>query len=68
MYFRDKEIDFIAFKKFYQRIYKGTGCKYKEWIDKIQRDYFEYVHKQVEVDGREKNFIPDFRHVLHNEL
>jgi len=29
---RDKEIEFIAFKKYYQRIFKGTGCKYKEWL------------------------------------
>lgn len=65
---RDKEIDFIAFKKFYQRIYKGTGCKYKEWIDKIQGDYLEYVHKQVEVDGREKNFIPDKMQAMMNRL
>lgn len=27
---KDKDLEFIAFKKFYQRIYKGTGCKYKE--------------------------------------
>lgn len=32
---KDKDIDFIAFKKYYQRIYKGTGCKYKEWVDQI---------------------------------
>lgn len=30
---KDKETEFIAFKKYYQRIYKGTGCKYKEWVD-----------------------------------
>lgn len=33
---KDKEIDFIAFKKYYQRIYKGTGCDYKNWIDAIK--------------------------------
>ena len=32
----DKEIDFIAFKKYYQRIYKGTGCKYRDWFYEIQ--------------------------------
>lgn len=26
---KDKDIEFIAFKKYYQRIYKQTGCKYK---------------------------------------
>lgn len=33
---RDKEVDFIAFKKYYQRIYKETGCEYKNWIDAIR--------------------------------
>jgi len=39
---KDKDLDFIAFKKFYQRIFKGTGCKYKEWIHEIREDYAEY--------------------------
>ena len=32
---KDKDIDFIAFKKYYQRIYKETGCEYKNWVDEI---------------------------------
>jgi hypothetical protein len=35
---KNKEIYFIAFKKFYQRIYKQTGCEYKKWVDKIRED------------------------------
>lgn len=35
---RNEEIDFIAFKKYYQRIHKQTGCKYKEWVDEINQD------------------------------
>ena len=27
--------EFIQFKKFYQRIYKGTGCHYVDWIETI---------------------------------
>ncbi len=34
---RNKYIEFISFKKFYQRIYKKTGCKYKEWVDEIRK-------------------------------
>lgn len=33
-----KEINFIAFKKYYQRIHKETGCKYKNWIEQIQNN------------------------------
>lgn len=35
---RNKEIEFIAFKKYYQRIYKGTGCKYKDWLEIIKQN------------------------------
>ena len=35
---KNKEVEFIAFKKYYQRIYKETGCKYKEWVDDIRSD------------------------------
>lgn len=35
---KNKETSFIAFKKFYQRIYKGTGCKYKNWTEDICLD------------------------------
>lgn len=31
----NEEIDFISFKKYYQRIYKATGNEYKNWVDKI---------------------------------
>lgn len=33
---KNRDIDFIALKKYYQRIYKGTGCEYKDWIYKIK--------------------------------
>lgn len=33
---KNTDIEFIAFKKFYQRIYKQTGCKYKQWVDEIK--------------------------------
>lgn len=33
---KNKDIEFIAFKKYYQRIYKGTGSEYKNWMYKIR--------------------------------
>lgn len=39
---RNKDIEFIAFKKYYQRIHKQTGCKYREWADKIGKEYKGY--------------------------
>lgn len=38
---RDKEIDFIAFKKYYQRIFKSTGSEYKNWLYDIQESGYE---------------------------
>lgn len=29
---KNTEVDFIAFKKYYQRIFKQTGNKYKKWL------------------------------------
>lgn len=43
---KDKETSFIAFKKFYQRIYKGTGCEYKNWIEDICFDKSGRVYKR----------------------
>ena len=33
---KNKDVEFIIFKKYYQRIFKGTGCKYKDWTDEIK--------------------------------
>ena len=33
---RNRETEFIAFKKFYQRIYKQTGSEYKRWVEIIK--------------------------------
>lgn len=41
---KNRDIDFIAFKKYYQRIHKATGCKYKHWVDAIRES--EYSCKQ----------------------
>lgn len=36
------DIDFIEFKKYYQRIHKETGCLYREWIDEIKSSPIAY--------------------------
>lgn len=30
------KLDFIEFKKYFQRIFKGTGAEYKEWLKKLE--------------------------------
>lgn len=44
---KHKDVEFIAFKKFYQRIHKGTGCQYKEWIDNIKNSYKMYSEAET---------------------
>ncbi len=48
--------EFIAFKKFYQRIHKRTGSRYKEWIDIIE--------KSKKTDNNEKHELYVFGHSL----
>ncbi|WP_160560883.1 AbiH family protein [Parablautia muri] len=53
---RNKYVEFIAFKKFYQRIHKETGCKYKEWTDTIKGDFADY-QIELEKSKTEKNIV-----------
>ena len=46
---KNRDLDFIAFKKYYQRIYKGTGSKYKNWIEEVRESRW-----QVEEESRGK--------------
>lgn len=32
---KDKQLDFVRFKKYFQRIYKKTGCKYQKWLKNV---------------------------------
>lgn len=36
---KNNKLDFIQFKKYFQRIYKKTGCKYKDWLADIEKVY-----------------------------
>lgn len=53
---KDNDIDFIAFKKFYQRIYKGTGCLYQEWVEsfKVKGMIMNRSTKVFTEDGKNK--------------
>lgn len=53
---KSKKTDFIAFKKYYQRIYKKTGNEYKKWLKQID--------KNVESGRNEENILHIFGHSL----
>lgn len=65
---KDKDVEFIVFKKYYQRIYKQTGCKYKEWVDYIKKQYddFEIINKEKKENtlGCQQHMIYIFGHSL----
>ena len=65
---RNKDIEFIAFKKFYQRIYKETGCKYREWVERIEKEYLEYLQRQEEAYVREHQYETDSMRKMMNQL
>ncbi len=65
---RNKDVEFIAFKKFYQRIHKQTGCKYKNWVDEIKEDYSYYLKRQSEAEKREYMYAEDDMQRLMNRL
>lgn len=47
---KDKELELLSFKKFYQRIYKSTGNRYLEWVDEIKDGYANYL-KPLSLSG-----------------
>lgn len=53
---RSKETDFIAFKKYYQRIYKKNGNEYKKWLEQIDEN--------VAAGRKEENKLYIFGHSL----
>ena len=46
---RNKELEFIEFKKYFQRIYKKTGCMYKRWVEEMKLEYEEYFNAKKAV-------------------
>lgn len=61
---RNKEIEFIEFKKFYQRIQKETGCKYRDWVHEMKKGEGKGEEHQLYIFGHSLE-ITD-RDVLHS--
>lgn len=40
---RFSNTNFVEFKKYYQRLYKKTGCKYKKWIEDKNKTHDVYI-------------------------
>lgn len=65
---KNKDIEFIAFKKYYQRIYKQTGCEYKKWVEVINNQMQEIddkIKKQYPLQIPYKNIPNKCRNQLY---
>lgn len=51
---KNKNLDCIYFKKYFQRIYKKTGCKYKKWLNEGIDNVYIYGHS---LDVTDKDVI-----------
>lgn len=49
---KNDELEFLTFKKFYQRIYKSTGNIYLDWVDEIKEGYAAYLKKENDTYAR----------------
>lgn len=65
---RNINVEFICFKKFYQRIHKETGCKYKDWVDKLCEEHLEYLKRQEEANNLEHQYVADSMQRMMNQL
>ena len=70
---KNTDVEFIAFKKYYQRIYKETGCHYKKWIEAIEAetsiDHFKQHSLYIfghSLDVTDKDVLRDL--ILHNNI
>lgn len=52
---KNTEIEYIEFKKFFQRIHKETGCLYREWIDEIKSN--AAIKETIAVENRADGYI-----------
>lgn len=55
---KDREVEFIAFKKYYQRIYKQTGSQYKQWLNQIHNSAQTDVAANTIFGSEKYNEIP----------
>lgn len=68
---KNRDIEFIAFKKYFQRIHKETGCKYKEWVDDIQEDESKFKGDNKLIlnkltSGRSNGKYESYKKYVHN--
>ena len=54
---KNTELEFLTFKKYYQRIYKSTDNLYLDWVDEIKDGYADY-RREIEA-AYARNNMPE---------
>jgi hypothetical protein len=62
---KNTKLDFVDFKKYFQRIYKGTDIKYKEWVSKINDDDMKYQKDWTNYTSSITNYNERFKHEIY---
>ncbi len=55
---RNTKLEYVEFKKYFQRIYKSTGADYKKWLDKSYLDFNVYFFGHS-LDKTDKDILKD---------
>lgn len=65
-----KYTDFIQYKKYFQRVYKETGCEYSDWLKKINKDISDEKELNVYIFGHSLDATDKdiFKEILTNEF
>lgn len=62
-YLDDKEknncLEYIEFRKYFQRIFKGTGSEYKDWLDEINQKTEENYQRKESLRGKRPQFVSE---------
>lgn len=56
---KNRDLSFLAFKKFYQRIYKSTGNDYLDWVMEIQQEAHGIDCKRAMCENRAADTFGD---------
>ncbi|MBV7271639.1 bacteriophage abortive infection AbiH family protein [Clostridiaceae bacterium UIB06] len=63
---RNVDTDYIVFKKYYQRIIKGTGNEYRVWLKFIKDEYEEHLENCKKTSNFCNLSIPSKPYDIHN--
>lgn len=54
---KNENIEFIEFKKYFQRIHKETGCLYRTWLDKMEKMDSENIKELTSIKINEDGTV-----------